>query len=529
MILHYDEKHEVFFLQCSQMFASEAPIVQAAGFTFVPDERIWFTADRFRALVVGMNNGCELDYPTSQHLRGELDAMHFSRAVTTNAFPAKPSDQEYLAFQRAGIVFTAERLLKHKAALIADPMGLGKSVEACGLINYMDIDPERVLVVAPASLRYNWARELRAWLTVAADPTPAVQGFVPPGTRGPVIISYELLLNDNWFNWITKRRWGLVIFDESQYLKNIEAKRTQRCLNPGGVADRAESVVLLSGTPIPNRAHEFYSTISTLAPDVTGGLSALQFENRYTTGFQGPCGWQTTGGRNHKELSWRLRGSGFMLRRDKRTVLPQLPPERHNIVVFPTSRATAKVIQKEHDNVPFTAEEILDAGQPLGYGALPELRHEMGLAKVPDCINWVKGQLDGGLDKIVLFGYHQDVLEQMREGLAKYKPLLVYGPTPMPSKQDAVDKFQKDPEHRVMIGAWQPLGTGWTLTAAYVVAFVESSFVPGVNEQCKDRLVRIGAKSEYISVYHLVVEGSVDASVMSSAALKQHDIKKVID
>jgi SNF2 family DNA or RNA helicase len=338
-----------------------------------------------------------------------------------------------------------------------------------------------------------------------------------------------MLLNDSVFGWITSCPWELIIFDESQYLKNAEAQRTQRCLAPGGVADRANKILLMSGTPIPNAAHEFHSTLSTVAPDVTGGMSSYQFSNRYTTGVQGEYGWQVTGGRNAEELGWRLRGSGFMVRRKKRSVLPQLPPERHQLIIFPQNQGTAAVIKKEQDNIPFTAQEILDAGKPLGYGAIPELRHEMGLEKMPDCISWVKDQLDGGLEKIVLFGYHQDVLEGMYKGLEKYKPLLVYGPTPMTQRQAAVDAFQHDEAYRVIIGGWKPLGTGWTLTAADTAAFVESSFVPGDNDQCKDRLPRIGTKASCINIYHLVVEGSTDASVLSKAAGKQYHTDKVLN
>jgi len=289
------------------------------------------------------------------------------------------------------------------------------------------------------------------------------------------------------------------------------------------------NVLLLSGTPIPNRAHEFYSILSTLAPDVTVGMTEHQFTHRYTTGEQDSFGWRPTGGKNHAELSCRLRGSGFMTRRDKRTVLPQLPPERHTIIVFPQNVGTAEVVHKEQDNATFTAQEIIAAGKPCGYGALPELRREMGLEKLPQSIEWIKDQMEGGLEKLVIFAYHQEVLETLEDELQDYCPHLIYGRTPMDLRQQYVDDFQSNPTCRVIIGGWLPLGVGWTLTAASTVVMVESSFVPKDNDQCKDRLIRIGQEAENVDVYYLVVEGSVEATVMAKAAGKQSDIAKVLN
>lgn len=413
--------------------------------------------------------------------------------------------------------------------LLADEQGTGKTVQACGVINYMKMAPHRILVVCPASLRINWTRELDKWLVEAAPAKAIFNGRDSKVHFGPLVISYDLTLNQHWAYFLMSQPWDMIVFDEAQKLKNVEAKRTLACLNQ--IAPAAKNILLLSGTPIPNRAHEFYSYLSALAPDVIGDMTMPYFNNRYTKGHYTPYGWQITGGRNHQELSNRLRGTGWMIRRNKREVLPQLPPERHMMVVFPQSAKTAKVVKKEQDNCSFTAQEILEAGQPLGYGAVPELRHEMGLEKVPDCLKWVLNQLEGGTDKIVLFGYHQDVLEQVFAGLKKYDPVMVYGPTTPLRRQAAVDRFQTDPGCRVILGGWEPLGTGWTLTAADTVAFIEASFVPGDNDQCKDRLIRYDEVfiHAFISVYYLVVEGSVDATVLARAAGKAHDTSKVVD
>jgi SWI/SNF-related matrix-associated actin-dependent regulator 1 of chromatin subfamily A len=533
MILRYLKRDNTFYLRPDEMKLADVVTVQRVGFNWFDEAKLWVTVDPFRALNLFHNaEGCKANPAAFDALAKYNKNMRLSRAAlpAADAFKIpKPRGCYYLDYQKSGILTVSERLLRgHKAALIADPMGLGKTIEAIGLINYHFIDPSRVLVICPASLRINWARELDKWLVwkgVKAFPVLPGRGLLGSVRNGTLVISYNATLDDTLMASVNSCHWDLVIFDESHYLKNPEAKRTAACM---AIAKRASHVLCLSGTPIPNRAHEFFSTLDALAPDVTGGATERQFNNRYTTGYEGAYGWQITAGRNQDELSCKLRGTGYMLRRELRSVLPQLPPERHSLVVIPQSTGTAEVIRKER-NIKFTAAEILKAGKPLGYGAIPELRHEMGVEKLPDCISWIKDQMEGGLEKLVVFAYHIDVVDGLAEGLKEYSPVVVKGDTPVPLRQINVDHFQSSKDTRIIIGGWTPLGVGWTLTAAHTVVFVESSFVPGENNQCASRVIRIGQTAEGINIYYLVVEGSIDATVMAKAAGKQSDIDKVLN
>jgi Superfamily II DNA/RNA helicases, SNF2 family len=94
-------------------------------------------------------------------------------------------------------------------------------------------------------------------------------------------------------------------------------------------------------------------------------------------------------------------------------------------------------------------------------------------------------------------------------------------------RQEYVDLFQNNRDTRIIIGNIQSLGTGWTLTSAYNVVYVESSWIPGENWQCADRAHRIGQNFK-VMLHFLVVEGSLDARILSSAALKSQDITKIL-
>ena len=386
-----------------------------------------------------------------------------------------------------------------------------------------------MLVICPASLRLNWQREIDKWSTMPGGPAEVVlNGKAQPPRSGPLVISYTLAATEAWAEALSWWDWELIIFDEAHYLKSRDASRTIELLgnrDTPGLVSRAKRVMLLTGTPVPNRPHEFFWPIKRLAPAVIDNMGWYRFCGRFVVGFEDVTGFRATGVKHEQELHARLRGSGWMARRRKEDVLPQLPQKRYSLVVFPQDSKTAKVVEQEQQ---FDHRLIIEHGVPVGVAALPELRREMGEAKVGDCVSWIKDVLDGGVEKLLVFAHHASVIEATAEGLKAYNPAVIYGKTPMAQRQVAVDRFQKDPEARVLVGSFQPMGVGWTLTAAHDVVFVEASWVPSDNEQAIDRAHRIGQEAESVNVYYLVVEGSLDAKILGEAAKKERDIQKVL-
>jgi SWI/SNF-related matrix-associated actin-dependent regulator 1 of chromatin subfamily A len=125
--------------------------------------------------------------------------------------------------------------------------------------------------------------------------------------------------------------------------------------------------------------------------------------------------------------------------------------------------------------------------------SMPELRQFTGLAKCPAIIEQVGGELERGeVDKIVLFAVHKSVIETLRDGLKKFKPVTLYGGTPAAKRQDHMDRFQKDPRCRVFIANIQAAGTAVTLTAAHEIALAEYDWTNANNAQAIMRVHRIG-------------------------------------
>ena len=142
----------------------ERTIPKAAGCRWNSDKKRWWTRD--------LKVARKLLAYADDHARLTLDAALLkhdatviaSRAVDTTLDIPCPEGLAYYDFQKAGVAFLAE----HPACLLGDAMGVGKTIQACGLLN-LKADIKRVLIVCPASLRLNWQRELERWIVPTRD------------------------------------------------------------------------------------------------------------------------------------------------------------------------------------------------------------------------------------------------------------------------------------------------------------------------------------------------------------------------
>jgi SNF2 family DNA or RNA helicase len=164
-------------------------------------------------------------------------------------------------FQIEGVEWLAGR----KYALLADEMGLGKTVQAL-----LALPPGcPALVVCPASLKYNWAEEVRRWrgdftATVLEGKNP----FRLPRPGEVVVVNYERLsarLDYPQMLYQDEESPGLsevcLVLDEAHLVKNRNAKRTRqaRVLVRG-----ARSAWGLTGTPLLGRPEDLYDVLNTL-------------------------------------------------------------------------------------------------------------------------------------------------------------------------------------------------------------------------------------------------------------------------
>lgn len=155
-----------------------------------------------------------------------------------------------------------------KGALLADEVGLGKTIEAGIVLAQKWAEQKRhILIVAPASLRTQWQRELLekfALPSVIVDKNYFEQCFAQ-GMRNPFNASHILVVSYDYArrkaDLLSQVAWDVVVMDEAHRLRNVHkkgatvAKELRRALNHA-------PKLLLTATPLQNSLEELYGLVS---------------------------------------------------------------------------------------------------------------------------------------------------------------------------------------------------------------------------------------------------------------------------
>ena len=405
---------------------------------------------------------------------------------------------------------------------------------------------QKVLVVCPASVRLQWADQIKRWVWPRNARTPTglpminlllkgsdgvYQGKLPSWT----IISYDLIARSKAIQEaVIRRGFDFVILDEIHYLKSFDARRTQAIfghpdpkINDVPVVSGASRILGLTGTPLPNRPRECYAVARTFNWDVIDRMGEKAFMGKYNPKVPTGGKFTTHDTARPWELQARLRAS-IMVRRDKRAVLPQLPAVSWDILRLEPNTAVKAVLRAEAQ----TGIDPLDfdTSNFQAQGAIATVRREMGEAKVPLVLDHVVMMLDGGEPKVVIFTWHRDVLTMLAEELDAFGVTTLKGGMTAKGAHEAKERFVQNPNVRVFIGQIQACGVGINglQEVCQTAVFAEASWTPGDNEQAVDRLARIG-QTGAVSAQFLVAPGGMDDKVLSASVGKAHDTHNVLD
>ncbi len=408
-------------------------------------------------------------------------------------------------YQKTGADFLASR----RHALLGDKMGLGKTIQAIEACNITGA--RRLAVACPAIAKINWQREVEKWSTYGIE--LKVESYNKLAT--------DKELRNRWAAW----RPDVLVLDEAHYLKTADSSRTKSIYGPycrnNGLAGCAGAVWGLSGTLTPNNASELFPHLRALFPQaLPGGGTYADFLNTYTRWEMGDHGPKVLGNKNLADL--RAAIAPHLLRRVTEEVLPDLP--RVFVSDMPVDGGKAlDAVKRLEDSV--EVQELvyrLEEGAPIPDADphIASFRKVCGIAKAEAVAESVIEMLENNqIEKVVLFAYHREVISILREKLAKFSPVHVWGGDSDALRQQAIDGFQNKPQVRVFIGQITACATAVTLTAAHHCVFVETSWVPSDNEQAIYRLRRIGQKSPImVRIAHL--DKSIDEAIQKTVARK---------
>jgi SWI/SNF-related matrix-associated actin-dependent regulator of chromatin subfamily A-like protein 1 len=539
MRLQYFPKTESFTLAIP---AAEHKMVQSLmnehGFNFStaaskPGEAVLFTKEPYAALTF-----FDTASDPAQAQLAPLKAQHdLSHRITSKAHIHCPADVEPWPFQRAGVEYAMSR----PNVLIGDVPGLGKTVQAICIANEMRA--ERVLVICPASIRLQWIRKIREWTTMPwpyiVHPILTARNGVHPHANWTVT-SYEMCRTPAIHFALIQGHYDLMIIDEAHFCKEMSSGRTKHIL--GGhqvvgdddyvkpIAECCEKVVALTGTPLPNRPKEAYALARALCFDSIDWLSENAFCERFNPSRQ----IRGRGGAvvRNEEATGRVYELQNRLRcREKHGpngVMPQLEMPIYDVIELVETGPVKQALKAE--SLLGIDPENFDGKSFQILGHISEVRRMMGLALAPQIADYVEMLLDGGEDKLVLFGWHIEVLDVLQRRLEKYGLVRIDGRTNPKQKQERVDLFSMDPKVRICLGNMQAMGVGTDglQHAANHVLLAEPDWVPGNNQQAVDRLDR-GGQQRKVQADIFVAPKSIASKILGSALRKNRVVHKTLD
>lgn len=420
--------------------------------------------------------------------------------------------------------------LDNKRCIFGDQPGLGKTLQAiCSVVKahreamvYGETFP--VLVICPAALKVNWKREFKKFAGIEAcildDSNRASwEKFWelkrPDGEAlCPVFITnYESLKkffvikvkNTSRFTLASiefderVRLFKSVIIDESHKCKS---SKTQQAKFVEGICKGKKWIFALTGTPVVNNNTDLIQQLRILGRlDDFGGYK--QFVSRFCDGPK-----QSS---NMKELHYRLWCCCFF-RREKAKVLTQLPDKmRQYITCEITNR---KEYQDAEDNFLKYLRQYKHADDDkIARAMRGEVMVRMGIlkeiaarGKVKAVADFIHDVIDGG-EKLIMFAYLKEVVLALKEEFPD--AVTVTGSDNITQKQNAVDRFQNDPECKLIILNYKSGGTGLTLTASSRVGFIEFPWTYSDCEQAEDRAHRNGQKNA-VNCYYFLGDKTID-------------------
>lgn len=404
-------------------------------------------------------------------------------------------------------------------ACLADDMGLGKTVQALALLLKRKSEGP-ALVVAPASVCENWAREAARFtpdLTVKTLGDGDRETMVKEAKAGELIIcSFGLLSNET--ELLHSRSWGTVVLDEAHMIKNHQTKRTQTAFGL-----QAGFKLAATGTPLENHLIELWSLFEFLNPGLLG--SKHYFFNQFVKPIQsGDAPWVME---NLKNLV-----QPFILRRRKTEVLTDLPPKTEITLQVPlddTYRAFYETLRED------SLARIEQAGDQAQFEILaqltrlrqacchPKLVAEKSKLKSPklELLLELLTELKENGHRALVFSQFVGFLKLVEPMLKKagFSYLYLDGSTQKKKRQGLVDQFQNG-EGDLFLISLKAGGTGLNLTAADYVIHLDPWWNPAVEDQASDRAHRIGQQNP-VTVYRLVTENSVEDKIIAMHAVKR--------
>ncbi len=499
------------------------------------------TVPKYRAMYldVALKNGGILSVDKNKEFKSMVRSM---KTIEDSDYEAPLSLKPIMrGYQKNGFLWLKTLRENGFCGILADDMGLGKTLQVISLLLMEQHEWKsgekpcrRSLIVCPASLIYNWKKEMERFApeldaVIIAGNIAEREALIKSTKEGQILItSYDLLKRD--VDIYKDLVFAIQVIDEAQYIKNAGTQAAK-----GVKQIEAVFKLALTGTPIENRLSELWSIFDYLMP---GFLYTYQ---KFRTEMEIPIMV------NHEEekmerLQKMIRP--FILRRLKSDVLKDLPEklEEHLYAKMETEQSTLydahvnKLMQllNKTSEKEFNSEKMQILAELTKLRQLccdPALLYENYTgesAKSDMCMELIENAISSG-HKVLLFSQFTSMLDRLGSRLkaAGIDYYMLTGSVNKEKRMEMVESFQKD-EVPVFCISLKAGGTGLNLTAADIVIHYDPWWNVAVQNQATDRAHRIGQQN-VVTVYKLVAEGTIEEKMIAIQKRKQALAEQILE
>jgi SNF2 family DNA or RNA helicase len=423
-------------------------------------------------------------------------------------------------------------------SILADDMGLGKTIQAIAVAQLMHeyMQVQKVLIICPTSLKYQWQSEIEKFTTCSARVIDgnylnrrnlySEEGFLYK------VSSYHMAVND--LDLIRDFQPDLIILDEAQRIKNWQTKVSQSIKKL-----QSKHALVLTGTPLENKLQELYSLVQFVNPLLLGSLYNFisQHEQIDEDG-------KVVGYKDLHEIKERLQH--ILLRRTKKQVLQQLPT-RTDKNLFVEITPEQKAIHKEQQEV---VTKIVNRWKRIGF-LNEEDRQRLMISmnmmrmvcnstyvldqetnyqtKLDELFNILEELLQSGDEKIVIFSQWERFtrliareLDRLNVGYANLN-----GNVPGHKRKELFDRFNNDAACRIFLST-DAGGVGLNLQAGSYLINMDLPWNPAVLEQRIGRIYRYGQKKN-VNIINFVAQQTIEHSMLGKLKFKTALAEGILD
>ena len=463
---------------------------------------------------------CPIDEITLKLLKDKKEKSSHNKI--TSRLKTKP-----YSYQKEGIEYG----INNDRFLLLDAPGLGKSLQVIYTAQELKKTEklEHCLIICGVNtLKNNWKREIQTHSnlsckilgektntkgnTLIGSVSERLEQLKNPLKEFFIITNIETLRNNDIVKEINSgkiNKFDMIVVDEVHKCKSTTSQQGKNLLK----LTKAKHRIGLSGTVLMNNPLDCYVPLKWIGAE---NCTASNFKYFYCN-YGGPFGNELIGYKNIDVLKDMLESNSLRRTKD----LLDLPSKNiiHEFVDMENTQSTfydniKNGIVSQVDKVHITTTSLLAMVSRLRQATVcPSYltTESIPSAKIDRTIDLVEQIIESG-SKIVVYSIFKETLNILNEKLGHLNPLLCTGDVKDKTITENINRFQTDPDSKVMLATCQKMGTGITLTSANYAIFIDCPWTQADCLQCEDRIHRIGSK-EPVFIYYLWTSNTIDERV----------------